>query len=347
MWVLNNRTPYSAERNWTRDKQGMHLWLVAVKATFDIGASGKLVLCEEQPPPLLAPEYRGDPATSSLRLDSDLLSRKPATDFLIDASAHAPGGRAAATVPVAFRLGGIEKTLLVHGVRTYRKGVLGLAAGKPRPFVSHPIHYEWAFGGADVSHTDPARHRLDARNPVGKGFGPGSVDQDEEQLAHSIEYPDGDPSKRGPAGFGPIASYWSPRLERAGTYDAVWERTKKPLLPDDYDDQYALSSPDDQRLPRPLLGGEAVTLLNMTPSGVLRFELPRISLAFCSSVPTVMTGAGSYQVDFLEQPEGPARGRARDCVRMGTPSRSKAAGCSTPLLGFGRICAMSCRLFEE
>lgn len=34
MWALNNQTPYSAERNWTRDKRGVHYWIVSVKATF-------------------------------------------------------------------------------------------------------------------------------------------------------------------------------------------------------------------------------------------------------------------------------------------------------------------------
>jgi hypothetical protein len=103
--------------------------------------------------------------------------------------------------------------------------------------------------------------------------------------AHAIEYPNASPEKAGPAGFGPIASFWSPRLERSGTYDAAWEKGKKPLLPDDYDDRYAQSSPDDQRPPQPLRGGEPVMLANLTPQGSLRFDLPRI-------VPTFRTRFG-------------------------------------------------------
>jgi hypothetical protein len=76
MWVLDNRTAYAAERNWTRDKEGTHLWLVAVKATFDIGPSGRVTLADQQLPPALAPEFRGDPTTSSLLVDSDLLHYK-------------------------------------------------------------------------------------------------------------------------------------------------------------------------------------------------------------------------------------------------------------------------------
>jgi hypothetical protein len=223
---------------------------VAVKATFVIAPTGKLTLADEQRPPLLAPEYRGEPATSSLRFDSDLLARKPTTDVVLDACAHAPQGRAEPTVPVRLRIGVIEKTLLVHGTRVYYKGAFGLTTSKPRPFLSRPICYEHAFGGVDTSHPDPRKHRLDMRNPVGKGFtlNPSRL---EEQEAHAIEYPNAKPEKAGPTGFGPIASFWSPRLERGGTYDAAWEKRKKPLLPDDYDDRYALCSPDDQRPPPP------------------------------------------------------------------------------------------------
>jgi hypothetical protein len=279
MWALTNQTPYSAERSWTRNQQGMHLWLVAVKATFDITATGKLALSDEQPPPLLAPEYTGDPATSSLRADSDLMALKPTTDVLLDACAHAPQGEAVPTVPVILRIGAIDKTLLVHGTRVYYNGPFGLTTTKPRPFVSRPIQYEWAFGGTDTSHPDPKRHRIDTRNPVGKGF---AVDAShlEKKEAHAIEYPHASPGKAGPAGFGPIASFWSPRFERAGTYDATWEKTKKPLFPDDYDDRQALASPDDQRPAKPLRGGEMVVLVNMTPQGTLRFELPKVFPTF-------------------------------------------------------------------
>lgn len=279
MWVLDNDTPYGAERNWTRDKAGVHHWLVAVQATFDIGTGGRLSLSDEQPSPPLAPEFRGEPATTSLRRDSDLLACKPTTDVIVDACAHAPKGQAAAMVPVCLRIGELEKILLVHGTRVYDHGAFGLTTSTPRPFLTQPIQYEWAFGGSDTSPESPRKHRIDLRNPVGKGVS-ASPAQLKHQAAHKIEYPKGDPAKMGPAGYGAIASFWAPRLERAGTYDANWERSKKPFLPDDYDERYALSAPDDQRLSRPLRGGETCTLVNMTEDGVLRFDLPKIFLTF-------------------------------------------------------------------
>ena len=279
MWALANRTPYAAGRNWIRDKQGVHQWLVAVKATFDVSPAGKVTLSDEQPAPLLEPRYRGDPASSSLCLDSDLLAVKPNTDIVLDAAAHAPNSKPAPVVPVGFRVGDVEKSLLVHGTRVYYRGALGLTTTAPKPFITQPIQYELAFGGVDVAHPNPEKHRIDARNPVGRGFAADSGAL-EQQLAHSIEYPNQEAKKAGPAGFGPIASFWSPRHQRSGTYDARWETSKRPLLPDDYDDRHALSSPDDQRPAHFLRGGELVAMSNLTEGGFLRFELPKVLLVF-------------------------------------------------------------------
>jgi hypothetical protein len=279
MWALENQTPYAADRNWTRDKQGVHVWVVAVKATFDFAPGGIVKLADEQLPPQVEPEFRGEPADSSLRLDSDLLAPKPSTDILLDGSAHAPKQRPAPTVPVSLRVGKLEKSLVVHGPRLYYQGAVGVTTTSPQPFVTQPIHYEWAFGGSDLADPDPRRHRIDDRNPVGKGF---AVDKRrlERQPAHTVEYLRGDPAKTGPAGFGPLASHWTPRRQHAGTYDARWEKSRKPLLPTDYDPRFALSAPEDQRLGAPLQGGEVVTLVNLTPEGAIRFDLPRIRLAF-------------------------------------------------------------------
>jgi hypothetical protein len=280
MWMLQNRTPYAAERNWTRDKHGVHLWIVAVKATFDIGGDGRLTLADEQMPPVLAPEYHGEPGMSSLRYDSDLLRMKPCTDVVADACAHAPRGRKARRVHASLRVGPVHKELVVTGERVYRRRMLGgLTTSRPHPFDRRPIRYEWAYGGMDTMHPDTRKQRMDARNPVGRG-----IFTRRRHLAgkpaHAIEYASGIVAKRGPAGFGPIDAAWTPRRELAGTYDPAWERSKKPLLADDYDDLYGSCAPADQRVPTYLRGGERVELENLTPDGVLRFELPRIYLTF-------------------------------------------------------------------
>lgn len=278
MWALDNSTPYGAERNWVRDKQGRHFWVVAVKATFDVSRDGQLVLAAEQPPPSLEPVYLGKPGASSLRWDSDLLYIKPCTDVIAEASAHAPRHQARETVPVSLRVGNLHKQLVVHGDRVYYQAVSGLTTTNPSPFISRPITYESAFGGFERSDPDASRHRLDDRNPIGRGAFNASYWENE--LAHSVEYISGDVESMGPAGFGPIDPSWMPRRGYAGTYDEKWFRSKKPLLPDDYNELFGSSAPVDQRVLPHLRGGEPVELQNLTPQGWLRFTLPKIALTY-------------------------------------------------------------------
>ncbi len=278
MWRIVNRTPYAAERNWTRDKRGMHAWIVVVRGTYRIGEDGRLELEDEQPPPPLEPEYFGEPGTSSLRMDSDLLAEKPSTDVIVNGSAFAPRGQPAPSVPVVLRVGKLEKQLIVHGGRVYVDGSTGLRTTSPRPFLEQPIVYEHAYGGADLTNADPTKQALDERNPVGRGYPP-KPKLWVNQAAHAIEYPNQAITK-GPAGFGAIDRGWLPRRKLAGTYDKKWIENKSPLLPDDYDSRFTLCAPADQRSPVPLQGGERIGVLNMTPQGPLVFELPRVSLRF-------------------------------------------------------------------
>jgi hypothetical protein len=279
MWAIQNQTPYAAERSWIRDKTGAHHWVVAVKATFQIGPDGRTDLAPEQPAPLLAPEFFGEPGLSSVKYEADVGPTKPTTDVLVLGNAHAPNGRPTTKLAVGMQVDETKKAVVVHGPRTYRRTTNGVTTSDPEPFVTCALRYEDAYGGSDLADPDPRRQRIDPRNPVGKG-----LVADPSRLhgapAHRIEYADGEPATRGPAGFGPLASYWSPRRELAGTYDDAWAKDKKPLLPDDYDERFVLSAPADQRPPRWLVGGEQVSLFHMTPEDVLRFRLPRIFLTY-------------------------------------------------------------------
>ena len=68
------------------------------------------------------------------------------------------------------------------------------------------------------------------------------------------------PGPQRPAGFGPIARHWSPRVKFAGTYDAKWKQERLPLSPADFDDRFYLCVPEDQQAPSYLKGGEPVEL---------------------------------------------------------------------------------------
>jgi hypothetical protein len=279
MWALANQTPFAAERNWVRDKHGAHHWVVALRASFAIGADGAPAPAEEQPAPLLEPSYHGKPGASSLRCDSDLLAVRPGTDIVLDAWAHVPGGRAAPRVVSTLRVGELQKTLMVQGERYFRRGAGGLTVTEPEAFTSRPIRYELAYGGWDKTDPDSTKQRLDPRNPIGRGFAVRS-EHLVDHPAPVVQYPDGDIARRGPAGFGPVDPAWSPRRELAGTYDDGWAKSKRPLLADDYDERFAMSAPVDQQVIPALRGGESVELVNLTPGGKLVFQLPRRYFTF-------------------------------------------------------------------
>ena len=284
MWMLNNKTPYAAERNWVLDKNAVKSWVVAVKGTFDILPDGTTALAEEQELALYLPKYAGADGESSLIYEADLVGPKKGTDVLLNGHAYAPQGRPVKKVNVAMRVGPITKELVVFGDRRWQKGALGgLSMTAPEPFVSMPITYERAFGGYDKRAEDPSEHRLEPRNPIGTGFAT-RRDHLDEQALPNVEYPKRLISSRKdrppPAGFGAIASYWSPRLEYAGTYDRRWLEERMPLLAEDFDERYYQCAPADQQVAGFLGGGEPVELVNLTPEGMLRFRLPSVKLAF-------------------------------------------------------------------
>ena len=278
MWQLDNRTPFAAERGWVRDRNGAEIWLVAVKCTFDIKPDGSTVVSDDQPPVLQIPEYTGEPGKSSLRYESDLVLTKKTTDILLLGQAHAPGGKAVTELDIGFRVGTIVKRLRVFGDRS-----AGWAsAGSPQPFTKMPLVYERAFGGVDRQSNHPERD-WEWRNPVGTGFAVKKAHLDDVPLPN-IEHPDhvmrAWDDRPPPAGFGPIGCHWQPRAGFAGTYGDRWLKERQPLLPEDFDDRFFQCAPQDQQAPEFLQGGESVTLLNVTPSGELRFILPKVFLRF-------------------------------------------------------------------
>jgi hypothetical protein len=301
MWILDNQTPYAAERTWVRDKHGAHHWLVAVRATFEFDAQGGLRLADEQAPPLRTAVYFAEPGQSSVRYDADLAGIKPATDLTVLGSAYAPHGRPATKVLVGLRLEKLTKSVEVFGDRVYTGTSLS-DVSRAAPFVHKRVQYEAAYGGADTSAPDPTKHVRDGRNPVGLGVY-AAPSARVGKPAHTIEYPGMDPANAGPAGLGPLASYWMPRLRYAGTYDAGWQQTKKPLLPDDYDERFTLCAPPDQQLGKHLRGGELLELLNFTPRGVLRLTLPKIYLTFCTRFGTRTEEHRGRLVSVIVEPD--------------------------------------------
>lgn len=303
MWALDNRTAYEAERGWYVDEDGRKSWVVVVKGTFDIRPDGTLALSDDPVPPMLVPVYFGVDGASSLRYEADISGPKAATDVVVNGTAHAPGGRPTTELHVALRLGRLRKIITVSGDREYQRTAGFVATGAARPFVTMPVVYERAFGGFDDQDPDPQRQRLDTRNPVGRGCAIRAGRLVGTPVAN-LSVP-GLPLTAGPAGFGAIASHWSPRREHAGTYDARWAAERRPLLPEDFDPRHHQHAPVDQQVTPHLRGGERVELVNLTPGGVLRFELPKVGLAMTTHFGFETTVHRPRLVTVIVEPDVP------------------------------------------
>jgi hypothetical protein len=280
MWLVSNRTPYLADRTWVQDKDGNKIWLVAVKATFDIDHDGSCWLSESQVPVFRMGQLAGEPGKSSLVHDADLAGLKPCTDFLVCGSAWVPDGKRAPWIDVAVAAGPIRKRLRVFGDRRWERGVGGhVNASSPTYFDCMPIVYERAYGGWDTSDPDPAQHRVEARNPVGTGFAR-HADHCVGTLLPNVENPDQLISswsdRPAPAGLNALDCHWSPRREYAGTYDERWLAERFPLWAEDFDPHYNNCAPVDQQMQGYLRGGERIDLENLCAAGRMTFALPRI-----------------------------------------------------------------------
>jgi len=232
---------------------------------------------EEQPPVRLADEYHGKPDASSLKHEGQSAFVRLATDVHVLGHAWAAGGRAAERVDVALVIPGrVSKAVAVIGERVWTQGVGGLHATSPRPFVSIPLVYERAFGGAEPGEEEVRAY--EPRNPVGRGFFR-SASQALYQPLPSLEDPrhliHGIGDRPAPVGFGPIARSWEPRRGFGGTYDQKWIEEHAPNWPADFDLRFFQAAPPDLSLAPHLVGGEAVGLTGFSPDGDIQFVLPR------------------------------------------------------------------------
>lgn len=278
---VNNRTEFLASPLLLIGKDGERL-VVIVKATFArLPGEGALELAER-------PEQRGiraadlpwgEPEKSSIKYPSDLCIMKPGTDVIVVAAAHAPGGKAVPSFDAGVRVGPLQKTVRVFGLRVWEAKGAGISAARPTTGIE--VRYDHAWGGLDAS--DPRLPVVEEpRNPVGMG-----IAQDPAALTHRPAPFIEDPlqpirsaqTRPPPAGLGAIGRHWEPRRRYMGTYDAAWRRQRAPLMPLDHDERANLcASPGLTAVP-PLRGGEEVALLNLTPGGgALSFRLPRITV---------------------------------------------------------------------
>jgi hypothetical protein len=279
---LENLTPFAAISLPSMAPDGTDLLLVVVSGRFALPPAGRLSAApprpsEEQRPVQLEDVHHGPPDASSLRYEGQSAPLRRATDVLLLGQAWAPRGVAAGRVDVALAVAPhFVKTAAVFGERVFTQGVGRVTPSAPRPFVSMPLVYERAFGGAEPG--DHVPRAYEPRNPVGRGFftsaagalyQPAANIEDPHDLIGSVS------DRPAPRGFGPIARSWQPRVGFAGTYDQRWLEELAPNWPPDFDARFFQAAPPDQQVQGYLQGGERVAVGGVAPEGDIHFEVPR------------------------------------------------------------------------
>lgn len=282
MWELENDTPFKADRTILRDVQGREVWVVALKATYDILPDGSLEISRDQQEVLASPQYFENDADKGLLYDTDLSLPGFSTDILINGRAYPGNDKPTSETSVSLHVGDIKKELLITGDR-YWDTILGKRTmSSPEPFDSIVLNWTNAYGGS-VLDKESGDTITEPANPAGTGFAVKKSELKGVRLPN-IEYAHQRVSNLKPfgipAGFGAVARGWQPRADFGGTFDKDWEDFRKPLLPKDLRPRFWQSAPLDQQTNAYLQGGEKIILLGMNPEGLLKFRLPELNVNF-------------------------------------------------------------------
>ena len=312
---LRNYTPFAPLVFSAEDDAGTEMGVLVVRGTFRVVPGAALRPDPDQAPIRVADVYRGAPGASSVRWEGDLAPLKPRADVHLDAVAHAPGGEPApswtAGVRVARRDGRgeperlVEAALRVTGPRAWRRGLTGWRLDAPAPAVRVPVVYERAYGGAVPDPDEQDRAVEYPANPVGTGFFlPGQTETD-EVAAPQLEWADAPVDVPGldyePAGLGPLARSWQPRLGLAGTFDPAWQAERAPHLPADFDFAHYNSAPPALQAPSYLTGDETVTVWGLRPDApTVSVCLPGYRLAALLRYQDGTVNAAPLRIDTVE-----------------------------------------------
>jgi hypothetical protein len=270
-----NATPFQALAPPLRDARGRAVATLVVKATFELSRAGRARLADEQAP-IRVNDLPHDPSqpAGSIRYPTDLAPMKVGADVIVLGDAVSP--RPVPAIDVAVRVRDRTAPLRAHGPRVYFASLGRVAVGPAAKVERVSIVYEKAYGGAT-----PDLQRVERRNPIGVGVAHRAADLDGKP-APQIEHPERPITAAGdapePAGYGAIASHWSPRAEHVGTIDEAWRTSRMPLLPLDFDARFHNVAPPALRLDEPLLPGDEIAIVGMTLEPLFRIEIPALSV---------------------------------------------------------------------
>jgi hypothetical protein len=273
---LDNQSPWQAGLypGWSMDRRPQTTLVVKTGYWFD--TRGRLTPMDEVPPIEEADRHYDDPLTSSLAAGNEAVPFKRGGELLGFGTAKPPDADARVMeVKLGLRREDSDfwhKTLRVTGPRSWKRGLLTAGPGEPGQLQPLPLRYESAYGGQDPRRED---QRYEA-NPVGVGFSARSRLHPElrvPQIEHGPDYLRSPTQRPQPAGFGPLADHWSPRLERSPEIDpAAFDLGLCPFAEDLPPDHYN-TAPADQQFDTPFRGNETLFLQGLVagadPRGIL------------------------------------------------------------------------------
>jgi hypothetical protein len=318
-----NNTPFEALDLPLPDQRGRAMVVAVVKATFTVRRDGRIVP-SERPRTIRINDELFDPAADegSVRLPTDVCFEKCGTDVIVVGEAISP--RPVSVMDVGVKVRDLMVPLRVHGPRVFYRAVAGVSIGPAAAFEREPIVYEKAYGGVSDD-----GWIVEPRNRAGVGVAKRKADLIDKP-APQIEHPARPHHKAGdahpPVGFGAIRTHWSPRLERSGTFDDVWQKTRMPTLPVDFDVRANNTAHPSLLFEEPLQPGDPVAITGMSEAGVVAFEVPAINVVVRARsdvsgrievrppIDTLLIEPGEHTFEVTLRAAFP-QGRGRDVLR--------------------------------
>ncbi len=180
--------------------RGVPVLTVIAKATYQLSPVTCALAVVQEDPNDSEGHWNYDTARS-LHSPSDLVPYKPRPEVTLVGQAFAPRGEAVARLVARLIVGGVDKSVVVHGERSFSQD--GALRSGTR-FARMPLRYERAAGGPDTSNPVGVQPRPD-------GFGVVLL-PNLEAPALNVTRPD---DLIEPIGFGPIAAAWPTRRTQA------------------------------------------------------------------------------------------------------------------------------------